>query len=51
MDLLATAILAAVDFMKMEFTVYGYTLSYWDLLLYSLVGSFLIWLIVRFLYE
>ena len=37
-----------VDVMKYSFTIWGYTLSFWEILLWSLGASLVIWLIVGF---
>ena len=38
-----------VNVMKFNFTVWGYTLSFWEILLWSLGAALAIWLIVGFL--
>lgn len=46
---LGAAIQVAYNIMSIEFTIYGYTLSWWELMLYMMVGSILIYAVVRFL--
>lgn len=48
MEDFAAMIGGTVDVMKFNFTLWGYTLSYWDILLWSLVAGLVIWLIVGF---
>lgn len=44
-------ILAPVQIMKVPFTIWGFTLNFWDILIWSLIAGILIWLIVRFFYD
>lgn len=46
---LGAAILAAVNIMKIEITVFGFTVSFWGIMLYLLAGGVVIWLIGRLL--
>lgn len=48
MEDFAAMISGVVDIMKFEFTVWGYTVSFWNVLLWSLLASFVIWLIWGF---
>ena len=48
---LGAAILAAVALMKIEFTIFGVTLTFWNLMLYLMVGCIIVYLIVRFLHD
>lgn len=48
---LGAAIMAAVNLMKIEFTVFGVTLNFWNLMLYLMVGCIIVYLIVRFLHD
>lgn len=34
-----------VDIMKIEFTLYGFTFSFWQVLLFNLVAGIIVWLI------
>lgn len=38
-----------VRIMRMPFTIWGFTLNFWDIMLCLLIGSIIIYLIVRFL--
>ena len=38
-----------VDILKIEFTLYGFTFSLWQILLFNLVGGLVIWVIVEVL--
>lgn len=38
-----------VQIMRLPFTIWGFTLNFWDIMLCLLVGSIIIYLIVRFL--
>lgn len=40
---------AIVDLMKFEFTIWGFTLSFWGIMLWSMVAYIVIWLIVEVL--
>lgn len=37
-----------VQIMKFPFTIWGFTLNFWDIVLYLLIGSIIIYLIGRF---
>ena len=37
-----------LDWLKIPFTIYGYTISLWTIIVYSLLASFVVWFIVRF---
>lgn len=47
----AAMIVALVNIMKLPFTIWGFTLSFWDLLIWSLVAGIIGVLIVRFFNE
>lgn len=38
-----------VDLMKFEFTIWGFTLSFWGIMLWSMVAGIVIWLVVEVL--
>lgn len=38
---------AVISLFKVEFTIYGFTLSWWQVFLWSIVASLLIWFIGR----
>lgn len=38
----------AVDVMRFEFTIWGFTLNFWDILIWSMIAGLLIWALVRF---
>ena len=42
---------AAVNLMKIEFTIFGVTLTFWNLMLYLMAGGIIVYLIVRFLHD
>ena len=46
---LGAVILAAYNIMAIEFTIYGYTLSWWELMLYMMIGGILIYAVMRFM--
>lgn len=46
---LGALIQAAYNIMAIEFTIYGYTLSWWEIMLYMMIGSILIYAVMRFL--
>ena len=48
---LGAVIQTAYNIMSIEFTIYGYTLSWWEIMLYMMIGSILIYAVVRFLYD
>ena len=48
---LGAAILAAVNLMKIEFTIFGVSVTWWNLMLYLMVGCIIVYLIVRFLHD
>lgn len=37
-----------VQLMKLPFTIWGFTLNFWDIMLCLLIGGIIIYLIVRF---
>lgn len=41
---------ALVQIMKVPFTLWGFTLNFWDILLCLLVGGVIIYLVGRFLF-
>jgi len=40
-----------VSIMKFPMEIWGFTLSFWDIMLALMIGSVIIWLIVRFFDE
>ena len=42
MEDLAALMTICVDLMKIPFTIWGFTLSWWEILLYSLIASIVI---------
>lgn len=42
---------ACVELMQVPFTIYGFTLSWWDIWIWSMIAGLILWFIVRFLYE
>lgn len=51
MEVLSKLFSACVDLMQLEFTVYGFTLSWWDVFIWSALAGVAGWLIVRFFYD
>ena len=49
MEDLKLLIEAIVDLMKFEFTIWGFTLSFWGIMLWSMVAGIVIWLVVEVL--
>lgn len=49
MEALGILIGVVVDLMKVEFTVFGYTLSWWNIMLWGMIAGLVIFLVVRFL--
>lgn len=49
MEDLAALITLMVDLMKIPFTIWGFTLSFWDIMLSVGAGGIVIYLIVGFL--
>lgn len=49
MDALQALISVVVNLMKIEFTVWDFTLSWWEIMLYGMIVSIALYLIVRFL--
>ena len=47
MNELGSVLLAVVSVLQMEFTLYDLSFSFWQLLLFLIVGSAVIYLIVR----
>ena len=44
----AAMIQAVVQLMQMPFTLWGFTLNFWDIMIWSLIAGIIIYLIVRF---
>ena len=51
MEDLKTLIGVLVSIMKFPMEIWGFTLSFWDIMLALMFGSVIIWLIVRFFDE
>ncbi|MCQ4807542.1 hypothetical protein NE626_12030 [Intestinimonas massiliensis] len=51
MEELAAVIALCVNILKMPFTIWGFTLNLWDILIWSLIAGIILWLIVRFFYD
>lgn len=49
MEDLAAVFQHSASIMQIEFTIYGFTLSFWDILIWSTAALIIGWLIVRFL--
>lgn len=49
MEDLGSALSAAMDIMKIEFTLGGYTFSWWDVFIWSLIAVVVGTLVVKFL--
>lgn len=47
MELIGTMIGATVDIFKQEFTLFGFTLSFWQVFLFSCVSSIVAWILWR----
>lgn len=50
MDDFQLVISAVVQLMQMPFTIWGFTLTWWEIMLALLIGSLIIWFIGRFLF-
>lgn len=48
MEDLAALFSANVDLMKIPFTIWGFTLSFWDIFLWSLIASIVLFVLVVF---
>ena len=51
MEDFAAVITYCVNIMKVPFTIWGFTLNLWDILIWSIVAGIIIYLIVRFFHE
>ena len=51
MEDFSAMISSMVQIMKMPFTIWGFTLNFWDIMIWSLVAGILLVLIVRFFNE
>lgn len=49
MELLGTVIGATLPFFQREFFVFGFTISYWDIMLFDILAGIVIYLIWRFM--
>lgn len=49
MEDLAATLNAAAEIMRLPFTIYGFTLSFWDIMIWSVVAGIIVFLIWRFL--
>lgn len=48
MDQIVSILNSAQDLMKIQFTLYGFTLSYWDVMIYGMIAAIVGGLIVKF---
>lgn len=48
MDAFGALVQAVVQIMKLPFTIWGFTLNFWDIMIWSLIAGIVIYLIVRF---
>lgn len=48
MEDLAALIQTVVDLMRFEFTIWGFTLSFWGILIWSLIAGLIVWAVMRF---
>ena len=48
MEDLAALMTICVDLMKIPFTIWGFTLSWWDILMWSLIAGIIVALLVVF---
>ena len=51
MEDLGALIQLIVQIMQIPFTIWGFTLSFWDIMLSILIGGIIIYVIVRFFHE
>lgn len=49
MEDLAATLAAAADLMRLSFTLYGFTFSFWDIMIWSAVAGIVIFVIWRLL--
>ena len=47
METFGGVVQAIVDWLKIDFTLYGYTFSLWTVLVYGLLASFVLWVVIR----
>ena len=47
----AAMIQAMVQLIQVPFTIWGFTLNFWDILIWTLVAGILVYVIVRFFNE
>ena len=45
MEDFAAMLALPVQLMQIEFTLYGFTLSFWDILLWGMVASVVLWIV------
>lgn len=48
MELIGALITSTIDVFKTEFTVFGFTLSWWQIFLFSCFTSIVAWILWRF---
>ena len=51
MEDFGTVLSTSVEVLKTPFTIWGFTLNFWDMGIWMLIASILVVLIVRFLYD
>ena len=49
MEDLKAVLQAVVDTMKFEFTIWGFTLSFWQIMIWSMIAGVVIWLVLEVL--
>lgn len=47
METFGLLIQTIIGWLQIPFTIYGYTITLWAVMVYSLIASFVIWIIVR----
>ena len=47
MELVGAMITSTVDLFKLEFTLFGFTLSFWQVFLFSCVAGIVAWILWR----
>ena len=49
MEDLKIVLQAVVDIMKFEFTIWGFTLSFWQIMIWSMIAVVVLWLVLEVL--
>lgn len=50
MEYFAVAVQAAFDMFRMPFTLFGFTFSFWEVLVFMVVASLVIWVVRTLLF-